>query len=87
MKKTNGIRSLKYLREFTTPLPNLSIEEKKVISKLIDAVRLLAPLYEKQMSVKGGGAGFYPIGLTKEEIEQASLTNPEILSPYTIVER
>ncbi len=72
---------------FKTKLPKLNINEKQVLKFLVEAAKLIVPVYELQENRKNPGANFYPKNVTKEEIEQASKVNPEILSPYTIVEK
>lgn len=67
------------LIKFNPKLPRLSEGEKKVLKLLVDAGELIAPLYleqERQAKV-----------VSKEEIEKASKKNPDILSPYTVVEK
>lgn len=75
------------LRRFPLNRPDLSSEEKKVLAKLIRAAELLAPLYLKQKNPSRPGANFYPADASREEIEQTAKRYPEILSPYTFVER
>src|SRR3990167_3737238 len=65
----------------------LSTSEKKVVSKLIEAARAITSIYQKQENPKFLGANFYPHDATKSEILQAAKHNPDILSPYTIVEK
>lgn len=66
---------------------DLAAQEKKVLRLLIAAAESIAPIYEKQENPKFPGANFYPHDLTKEEILEAAKANPQILSPYTMVER
>lgn len=66
---------------------DLTAEEKKVLKLLILAAESIAPIYEKQENPKYLGSNFYPYNATKEEILEAAVNNPEILSPYTMVER
>lgn len=75
------------LIEFNPKLPKLTQNQKKVLRLLIEAGKLIAPLYleqEKQILENGN---LYPKGVTKKEIEKAAQNNPEILSPYTVVEK
>lgn len=65
----------------------LTKSEKKVVEKLVEAAKSIAPIYQKQENQKFPGANFYPHDATAEEILIAAKSNPEILSPYTIVER
>lgn len=73
--------------EFKPKLPPLSQSEKKVIKLLLEAGRLIVPLYQAQENERYAGANFYPHGISKAEIEEASKDNLEILSPYTVVEK
>lgn len=66
---------------------HLTVSEKKVVSKLIEAARAIDPIYQKQENISRSGANFYPPDATKEEIAKAAKEDPSILSPYTIVER
>ncbi len=77
----------KYLREFKVNLTSLSAADKKLMVKLVEVVRLVAPLYAQQVNSKYPGANFYPHDASREEIEKAAHNNPDILSPYTVVER
>lgn len=72
---------------FKSKLPKLSKNEQKVLNLLVEAGKLIIPVYEKQENHASAGANFYPKNATKREIEVAASKNPEILSPYTIVER
>lgn len=72
---------------FNPKLPKLSKNEQEVLNLLLDAGKLITPLYEQQENHKFPGANFYPHGISKAEIEKASKDNPQILSPYTIVEK
>lgn len=68
------------LIEFNPKLPRLSNSEKEVLKLLVEAGRLIVPIYleqEKQASIK----------LDKREIEKAAEKDPLILSPYTVVEK
>lgn len=60
---------------------NLSISERKIVKILREVVEKINQVYKEQLK-----NGFYPKGVTKLEIEQASKNNSEILSPFTIVE-
>ncbi|MDP2632536.1 MAG: hypothetical protein Q8P25_02335 [Candidatus Curtissbacteria bacterium] len=62
-------------------------EEQKVLAKLIKAAEAIVPIYQKQENPKFPGANFYPHDVTNEEIIEAAKENPDILSPYTMVER
>ncbi len=73
--------------EFNSDLSTLSKSEKKVISLLTEAAKLVDKIYEQQENPDFLGANFYPHDVTKEELEKTAKTNPEILDPYTVVER
>lgn len=75
------------IRRFPVDLRALSSNDRSVLEKLIKAAELIAPLYRKQKNPKYPGANFYSSGATREEIERAGKSNPEILSPYTFVKR
>lgn len=81
--KTNNIP----LIEFNPKLPKLSKNEQAVLKLLVEAGRLIVPVYleqEKQLEKDGN---FYPKGVSKEEIEKATKKDPSILSPFTVVEK
>ncbi|MBI3103960.1 hypothetical protein HYZ05_03385 [Candidatus Daviesbacteria bacterium] len=64
---------------FNPKLPKLSKNEKAVLKLLVEAGKLIAPLYlvqEKQINQ----------GISKEKIEKAAKKDPDILSPYTVLE-
>src|SRR3989338_5632721 len=65
----------------------LTLSEDKVVKKLVEAAKLVSQIYKKQENFKNNGANFYPRDATKSEIEIAARENPDILSPYTMVER
>lgn len=77
------------LRKFPLDLGRLGLssEEKRVLAKLLRAAELLIPLYLKQKNPSHLGANFYPPDVSREEIEKTAKRYPEILSPYTFVER
>ncbi len=72
---------------FNPNLPKLSKNERKVLDLLIEAGKLIVPIYLQQENNKYLGANFYPHGITKKEIEKAAIKDPSILDPYTIVEK
>lgn len=65
----------------------LTSSEKKVVQKLIEAAEVIAELYQLQENPRMPGSNFYPHDANKEEILRESQSNPDILSPYTVVER
>lgn len=68
------------LIEFKPKLPKLSKNEKVVLKLLVDAGKLIAPLYLEQEKQAEHG-------VSREEMEKASKQDPAILSPYTVVEK
>lgn len=60
---------------------NLSQEDKSLVRILEGVVKDVAQLYKIQLE-----EGFYPGTVTKEQLEKAARKNPEILSPFTVVE-
>ena len=81
------MKNEKFLISLNPKLPILNKNEKKVLSLLIEAASLVLPIYKLQENPKYPGANFYPHDATKEEIEDAAKKDPEILSPFTVVER
>lgn len=75
------------VKNFEYPKKELSPSEEKILDKLIKAAELIAPIYEAQINDRYLGANFYPHNATREEILEAAKEDPQILSPYTIVER
>lgn len=75
------------LIEFNPKLLKLTQNQKKVLILLVEAGKLVVPLYKLQENHKLPGANFYPSDATKEEIKEAAEKDVQILSPYTIVER
>ena len=78
---------MKPIAEFNTKLPKLNLNETKVLKLLVEAAKLIVPIYELQENSKILGANFYPKGVSKASIEKEAEKNPEILSPYTVVEK
>lgn len=77
----------KPILQFKPVLSMLSKNEREVLELLVEAGKLIAPIYELQENPTQKGANFYPQGVVKEEIEQAARKDPAILSPYTVVEK
>src|SRR3989344_897061 len=72
---------------FNPTLPLLSKNEREVLDLLIEAGKLIAPIYLEQENTNEPGANFYPQGVSREEIEKAARKDPAILSPFTVVEK
>lgn len=66
---------------------DLTSNEKKVLTILVEAAKLVGPIYEEQENTNLPGANFYPHDATKEEILKEARNNPAILSPFTMIER
>lgn len=77
----------KYTYIFQVENLDLSEKEKKIVEKLIEAAKLIGPIYSEQIDDRYLGGNFYPHDATAKEITKAAKENPEIFSPYTIVER
>lgn len=67
------------LIEFNPKLPKLSANEKAVLKLLVEAGRLIAPIYLEQ--------GEDAKKVNKDEIDKAAKNSPELISPYTTVEK
>jgi hypothetical protein len=78
---------MKAFLRFSDGHPGLSVKERKILSKLGEAAKIISSLYLAQKNPQHRGANFYPSDATKKEIELAAKKDPEILSPYTFVER
>jgi len=76
-----------FIKEFPINTKNLNPQELKVLEKLTQAARLIAPIYAQQIDDRYPGANFYPRDVTREEIEREAQQNSSILDPYTVVER
>lgn len=72
---------------FNPTLPLLSKNESEVLELLVEAAKLIVPIYMIQENPTQPGANFYPEDVSKEEVERTAKQDPRILSPYTIVER
>src|SRR3989344_4643882 len=72
--------------EFDTKLPKLSKNQQQVLKLLVEAAKLISPIYLEQeiQLIKNGG--IYPKGVSKKEIEKAIINDPLILSPFTAIE-
>lgn len=78
---------MKAIKKFEVSLEDLSEKERLIIEKLTKACELIVPLFEYQKNADHKGANFYPHDLSKEEIRAESEKNPQLLHPYTFVER
>lgn len=75
------------LLEFNPKLPQLSKSEKAVLKLLVEAGKLIVPIYSDQESQLKERGNFYPAGVSKEEVDRSAKTDPAILSPYTVIEK
>lgn len=75
------------IKTFNPKLPRLKKSEKATLDLLIQAAKLIAPIFDEQKNYKQPGANFYPHNISKREIEKAAKSNSDILSPYTVVEK
>lgn len=73
--------------EFNPKLPELSKNGKAVLKLLVEAGRLIVPVYLQQESQLEKDDNFYSKDICKEEIEEAAKKDPAIFSPYTVVEK
>lgn len=65
----------------------LNPDEKKILPMLIEAAKRLDQIYSLQKNEKFSGANFYPNDEAKESIEKEAKNKPELLSPFTVVEK
>jgi hypothetical protein len=66
--------------EFDVKLPKLSKNENQVLKLLVEAARLVGPLYlQQEKDAKNS--------LSHKDLEKASEKDPEVLSPYTVIEK
>lgn len=68
------------LIEFNPRLPKLTSNQKAVLKLLVEAGKLITPIYLEQENQLENG-------VDREEMEKAAKKNPEIMSPYTMVEK
>jgi|Napbiome12C3dose_1001474.scaffolds.fasta_scaffold00015_20 hypothetical protein len=66
------------LVEFNPKLPKLSKNETRVLKLLIEAGRLIAPVYLEQKKAPK---------IDRKAIEKTAKTDPAVLSPFTVVEK
>lgn len=72
---------------FNPKLPKLTKNQARVLNLLVEAGKLIVPIYLKQENHRYPGANFYPHDATKKEIEKGAAKDPKILDPYTVVKR
>lgn len=86
MKAPNAFREFKVENAIYT---ELSKDEKQALPILKDATAVAADIYLEQRQDHDIylGAGFYPTNITDSQIEKEAQKNPQIFSPYTVVEK
>lgn len=72
---------------FNTNAAKINKNQREVLNLLVEAGKLIADIYNLQENINQPGANFYPRGVSKSEIREAANVDPEILSPYTVVEK
>lgn len=73
--------------KFNPKLPKLSKNELAVLKLLVEAAELLAPVYLEQEKQVQQMSDFFHNSSNKAEKEEAIKKDPQILSPYSIVEK
>lgn len=69
-------------------LKTLTPNERKILPFLEKAVTAVDDIYQQQEDgANSEGADFYPKDASKREIELAAQLNPDLFSPFTVVER
>ena len=89
-RKLEGGSNELYTREFKLPSEveaSLSKNQRKILLSLVRAARRFGQLYTEYDDKSDPRLPFYPLGVKKERILDAAKSNPEIISPYTIVSR
>lgn len=78
---------MNYYKEYTdVDLSSLKDWERQAIEIFKDAVKVCGDIYDKQKNSNCPGGNFYPCEIPKEQLETFAKENPEIFSPYTMVE-
>lgn len=78
---------MNYYKEYTdVDLSGLKDWERQVIEILKGAVKACGEIYSLQKNSSCPGGNFYPCEISKEQLETFAKENPEIFSPYTMVE-
>lgn len=76
-----------YIHLFKAKIDKLNKEEQALLKNLLEASRLISDIYAIQFDQKYLGSNFYPHDVTLQELETEAKNNPQILDPYTMVER
>ncbi len=77
----------KAIIKFNPKLPNLTITQQKVLKLLIEAAELISPIYLEQEDQMRKLSDFFHNKTNKTIVEKEIKNNPEIRSPYTLVEK
>ncbi len=72
---------------FEYDLSQLSKNERDVILKLQKVGEIVHKIWLKQYDPSTKIIKVYPLDISKEELVKANVTNPKILSPFTVVKR
>lgn len=83
-------RHQRYIRDFDLPYEaesKLDRHQKEMLLLLKEAARGMERIFAAQVGRDKLRAHFYPKSVTKSVIERANDSNPDILSPYTVVVR
>lgn len=73
--------------DLSSTVSQLSRKEIKLLSTLEGAAEAGAKVYSLQFDDRFPGANFYPHDVTREEVFDAAIKRPDVLSPYTVVKR
>ena len=72
---------------FDVDLNILNNNQKEVVKILLEIAPWVHRIWLKQVDEEKKLSPFYPNGVTAQEIEQASISDPDILSHYTVVKK
>ncbi|HQG57874.1 MAG TPA: hypothetical protein PLX79_02760 [Candidatus Dojkabacteria bacterium] len=72
---------------FDVDLNILNNNQKEVVKILLEIAPWVHRIWLKQVDEEKKLSLFYPNGVTAQEIEQASISDPDILSHYTVVKK
>lgn len=80
------MKKINYFIKYPVNTTRLDKTEILVLDKLVEASEYLAEVYRMQVD-DSGLPKFFPKDASRSEIEKAAVSYPQILSPYTMVER
>jgi hypothetical protein len=75
------------IKYFKIDTSNLKEDELDAIEILKEVAKEIHKIWEQQVNPTTGKISLYDEGITREEVIQASETDSDILSPYTVVRR